>query len=172
MLCFNVENGNQPTHSFMKKHSDKYYSINDWPVKKFTTIIFKLFCWTTTLSWRKEIIYHVVIYNLALHIEAVNLADGEYELVPTDSRVDQEVNLNCASVAQVLGQAPEVFLPDSAQEGKPRCIIPLFTHYIHLTICICCNNFYCAFTFSRSWSKTWGAWSLGTYVCYPDLFLD
>ena len=56
----------------------------------------------------------------------VNLADGEYELVPADSHIDQEVNLNCANVAQDLGQAPEVFLPDSAQEGKPRCIIPLF----------------------------------------------
>ena len=60
-----------------------------------------------------------------MHIETVNLADGEYELVPADSRIDQEVNLNCANLSQDLGQAPEV-LPDSAQEGKPRCIIPLF----------------------------------------------
>ena len=40
---FNAENKNQPTHSFKKKHSDKYYSINDCPVHKFTKIIFKLF---------------------------------------------------------------------------------------------------------------------------------
>jgi hypothetical protein len=64
--------------------------------------------------------------NLALHIEAVNLAGGEYELVPAESCVAQEVNLNCTNIAQALGQAPEVPLPDSAQEGKPRCIIPLF----------------------------------------------
>ena len=70
--------------------------------------------------------YPCVTHNLALHIATGNLADGEYELVPADFRVDQEVNLNCASVAQDLGQAPEVFLPDSAQEGKPRCIILLF----------------------------------------------
>ena len=57
----------------------------------------------------------------------VNLADGEYELVPADSHIDQEANLNCTNLAQDLGQAPEVFLPDSAQEGKPRCIIPLFS---------------------------------------------
>ena len=76
--------------------------------------------------------YYVVTHNLALHIEAVNLADGEYELVPADSRVDQEVNLHCASVAQDLGQAPEVFLPDSAQEGKPRCIIPLFSELLFI----------------------------------------
>ena len=62
-----------------------------------------------------------------MHIETVNLADGEYELVPVDSRIDQEVNLNCANVAQYLGQAPEISLPDSAQEGKPRSIIPLFS---------------------------------------------
>ena len=61
-----------------------------------------------------------------MHIETVNLADGEYELVPADSRIDQEVILNCVNVAQDLDQAPEVSLPDSAQEGKPRCIVPLF----------------------------------------------
>ena len=79
--------------------------------------------------------YHVVTHHLALHIETVNLADGEYELVPADSRVDQEVNLNCTNLTQDLGQAPEVFLPDSTQEGKLRCIIPLFFRVIiHLTI--------------------------------------
>ena len=69
-------------------------------------------------------------HNLALHIEGVNLAEGDYELVPADSRVDLEVNLNCAKLSQGLGQAPEVFLPDSAQEGKPRCIIPLFSELL------------------------------------------
>ena len=59
------------------------------------------------------------------HIESVNIADGEYELVPADSRIDQEVNLNRANVAQDLGQAPEDSQFDSAQEDKPRCI----THY-------------------------------------------
>ena len=85
-----------------------------------------------------------------MHIEAVNLADGEYELVPADSRVDQEVNLNCASLAQDLGQAPEVFLPDSAQEGKPRSIIPLFSEFLFSCLFIlCCNSFISAFKFSR-----------------------
>ena len=74
---------------------------------------------------RKIISCHINT-SLHSHIESVNLADGEYELVPADSRIDQEVNLNCANLSQNLGQAPEVFLPDSAQEGKPRCIIPLF----------------------------------------------
>ena len=76
--------------------------------------------------------YYVVTHNLALHIEAVNLADGEYELVPADSCVAQEVNLNCTNLAQDMGQAPEVSLPDSTQEGKPRCIIPLFSELLFI----------------------------------------
>ena len=72
--------------------------------------------------------YSRVTHNLALHIETANLADGDYELVPADS-LAQEVNLNCANLAQDLGQAPEVSLPDSAQEGKLRCIIPLFSEF-------------------------------------------
>ena len=73
--------------------------------------------------------YPWVTHNLALHIETINLADGDYELVPADSRVDQVVNLNCANLSQDLGQAPEAFLPDSAQEGKPRCIMSYFPSY-------------------------------------------
>jgi len=117
--------------------------------------------------------YSWITHNLALHIETVNLADGDYELVPAKSRVDREVNLNYANLSQDLGQDPEVFLPDSAQEGKPRCKIPLFSEFLFIYLFImCCNDFISAFKLSRSWSKTIGAWSLGTYVCYPDLFLD
>ena len=76
--------------------------------------------------------YHVVTHHLAQHIETVNLADGEYELVLADSRVDQEVNLNCTNLTQDLGQAPEVSLPESAQEGKLRCIIPLFSELLFI----------------------------------------
>ena len=74
-------------------------------------------------------LYPWITQNLALHIETVNLADGDYELVPADSRAEQEVNLNCTNLSQDLGQAPEAFLPDSAQEGKPRSIIPLFSEF-------------------------------------------
>ena len=78
-----------------------------------------------------------------MHIETVNLADSDYELVPTDSRVDQEVNLNCANLSQDLGQAQEVFLPDSAQEGKPQSIMPLFSDLLFICLFImCCINFY------------------------------
>ena len=78
----------------------------------------------------EEKLYPWITHNLALHIETVNLADGDYELVPANSRVDQEVNLNCTNLSQDLDQASEAFLPDSAQEGKPRSIIPLFFRII------------------------------------------
>ena len=77
-----------------------------------------------------------------MHIESVDLVDGDYELVPSDSLAAAGVDLNCTSVAEDLAQAPEVFLPDSAQEGKPRCIIPLFyALYSSYYFCICCNIF-------------------------------
>ena len=117
----------------MKKHSDKYYSINDCPVKKFTKIIFKFILLDYNFIVKER--NHLSLcnhHNLALHIEAVNLADGEYELVPADSCVAQKVNLNCTNIAQDLGQALEVPLPDSAQEDKPRCIIPLFSELLFI----------------------------------------
>ena len=83
-----------------------------------------------------------------MHIETVNLADGDYELVPADSRVDPEVNLNCANLSQDLGQAREVFLPDSAQEGKPWCIMPYFSELLFIYLFImCCNGFFLHLSF-------------------------
>ena len=64
-----------------------------------------------------------------MHIESVNLADGDYELVTSDSLAATDVNLNCTNLAQDLGQALEDSQPDSAQEGKPRCIAHYFPRY-------------------------------------------
>ena len=133
MLCFNAENENQPPHSFMKKHSGNYYFINDCPVNEFTRIIIKLILLNYNFIVKEK--NHLSLYNhenLALHIDAVNLADGDYELFPADSCVTSEVNLNCANVNQDLAQAPEDSQCDSAQEGKPRCI----THYFSVFIFI------------------------------------
>ena len=66
-----------------------------------------------------------------MHIETVNLANGDYELVPVDS-LAQEVKLNCTNLAQDLGQAPEASLPDNAQEGKLWCINPLFSELLFI----------------------------------------
>ena len=133
MLCFNVENENQTPHSFMKKHSGKYYSINDCPVNELTKIIIKLILLNYNFIVKEgSHLSYSNHDNLALHIETVNLADGDYELVPADSLASQEVNLNCTNLAQDLGQAPEVSLPNSAQEDKPRCIIPLFSELLFI----------------------------------------
>ena len=64
--------------------------------------------------------------EFALHIESVNLAEGDYELVPLDSITMESVDLNCTNVNQDLGQAPEDSQFGSAQEGKPRCIAHYF----------------------------------------------
>ena len=40
-----------------------------------------------------------------MHIESVNLADGNYELVPSDSLAVTDVNLNCTNLTQDLSQA-------------------------------------------------------------------
>ena len=61
-----------------------------------------------------------------MHIETVSLADGDYKLVPSDTLAATDINPNSTNLAQDLGQAPEESQPDSAQEGKPWCIIPLF----------------------------------------------
>ena len=88
--------------------------------------------------------------SLHSHIESVDLVDGDYELVPSDSLAAAGVDLNCTNVAQDLGQAPEFFLPDSAQEGKPWCIISLFFELLFIKLFIMCyNNFISAFKFSR-----------------------
>jgi len=60
-----------------------------------------------------------------LHIESINLADGDYELVPSDSITAESVDLSCTNMNQDLGQAPEDSQFDNVQEGKPQCI----THY-------------------------------------------
>ena len=41
-----------------------------------------------------------------MHIESVNLADGDYELVTSDSLAATDVNLNCTNLTEDLGQAP------------------------------------------------------------------
>ena len=88
-----------------------------------------------------------------MHIETINLLDGDYELVPANTTTPESVSLICTDLNQDPNQCSEE--PKANFEQCPRRQAPvhnpiIFTPYIHLTICICCNNFYCAFTFSRS----------------------
>ena len=52
--------------------------------------------------------------SLHSHIESVNLVDGVYELVLSDSCAAANVDLNCTNVNQDLGQALEDCQFDSA----------------------------------------------------------
>ena len=57
-----------------------------------------------------------------MHIEMVNLIDGDYKLVPTTTVTPKSASVNFIELNQDLGQSPEESKADSAQEGKPRCI--------------------------------------------------
>jgi len=57
-----------------------------------------------------------------MHIEMVNLIDGDYELVPANIATPKSASLNCTNLNQDLGQVLEEPKTNSAQEGKPQCI--------------------------------------------------
>ena len=54
-----------------------------------------------------------------MHIETVNLIDGDYELVPANIITPESASLNCTVLNQDLGQVPEEPKANSAQEGNP-----------------------------------------------------
>ena len=88
-----------------------------------------------------------------MHIEMVNLLDGDYELVPANTTTPESVSLNYTDLNQDPNQCSEE--PKATFKQCPRRQAPvhnpiIFRVIIHLSICICCNNFYCAFMFSRS----------------------
>jgi len=56
-----------------------------------------------------------------MHIETVNLIDGDYELVPANIITPESTSLS-TDLSQDLGQVPAEPEANSAQEGKPRCI--------------------------------------------------
>ena len=57
-----------------------------------------------------------------MHIETVNLLNGDYELVPSNTTTPESATLNCTTLNQDLGQVPKEPQANSAQEDKPRCI--------------------------------------------------
>ena len=57
-----------------------------------------------------------------MHIEMVNLIDGDYQLIPADIITSESASANYTDLNQDLGQVPEEPKANSAQEGKPRCI--------------------------------------------------
>ena len=73
-----------------------------------------------------------VTTTFCIHIETVNLSDGLYELIPADEIVADVNSVNLTELNQDPSQHPEEPKAnfDSAQEGKPRCIIPFILAHI------------------------------------------
>jgi len=61
-------------------------------------------------------------FHLCIHIEAANLADGNYELVPTHEADTADAQVNALELIQDPNQSSEEPKAISAQEGKPQCI--------------------------------------------------
>jgi hypothetical protein len=94
---------------------------------------------------------------MCIHIESTTLTDGTYELVPESESEQREAQLNLTEVAEDLNQSSEEPQTSFVQEGKPRCMIPVFQLMQLLFL------FTCAFKFiGVDWNPS--CMILGTYV--------
>ena len=107
MLCVEIENENQNPHSFMKKRSYVYYSINDCPWNWNVEIVIKVTFADYNFIVKERNHYPWVTHKLALHIETVNLADGDYELVPANTTTPESVSLIYTDLNQDPNQCSE-----------------------------------------------------------------
>ena len=85
---------------------------------------------------RNEFVSYYNKEHFCIHIESTSPADGTSELIP-ESEIEQhdhDANLYLTELNQDLNQCSEEPKANFAQEGKPRCMIPLFSRYLHLTI--------------------------------------
>ena len=89
-----------------------------------------------------------------MHIETVNLLDGDYELVPANTTTPESVSLSCTGSNQDPNQCSEE--PKATFEQCPRRQAPehnptTFPNY-HSAIYLLMygNSWFCAFMFSRS----------------------
>ena len=86
-----------------------------------------------------------------MHIETVNLLDGDYELVPANTTTPEIVSLNFTDLNQDPNQCSEE--PKATFEQCPKRQAPvhnpiIFLLIIHLAAIMCCNKFISAFKFS------------------------
>jgi hypothetical protein len=94
---------------------------------------------------------------MCIHIESTTLANGTYDLVPKSESKQREAQVNLTEVTkdsnQILEEPPASF----AQEGKPRCMIPVFQFMQLLFLFTCAFNF-----IGVDWNPS--CMILGTYV--------
>jgi hypothetical protein len=62
---------------------------------------------------------------MCIHIESTTLADETYDMVP-ESESKREAQINLTEVAKHPNQRLEEPPTSFAQEGKPRCMNPVF----------------------------------------------
>jgi hypothetical protein len=92
-----------------------------------------------------------------IHIESSTLADGTYELLPESESEQREAQVNLTEVAEDPNQSSGERSTSFAQEGKARCMIPVFQFMQLLFL------FTCAFKFiGVDWNPS--CMILGTYV--------
>jgi hypothetical protein len=63
---------------------------------------------------------------MCIHIESTTLADGTYDLVPESESEQHETQVNLPEVTKDSNQSSEEPPTSFSQEGKPRCMIPVF----------------------------------------------
>jgi hypothetical protein len=63
---------------------------------------------------------------MCIHIESSTLTDETYNVVPESENEKYEAHVNLTEVAEDPNQCSEELPTGFAQEGKPRCLIPLF----------------------------------------------
>ena len=83
-----------------------------------------------------------------MHIDTVNLIDGDYELVPANTTTLESAFVNFTDLNQDLGQLPEEPKANSAQEGKPGAFKSYyFRLFIHVYICVVIIYFFAHLSF-------------------------
>jgi hypothetical protein len=63
---------------------------------------------------------------MCIHINSTTLTDGTYNLVPESESEQLEAQVNLTKVTEDPNQRSEEPSTSFAQEGKPRCMIPVF----------------------------------------------
>jgi hypothetical protein len=70
---------------------------------------------------------------MCIHINSTTLADGTYNLVPESESEQCKAQENITEFAKDPNQRSVEPPTSFAQEGKPRCMIPVFN------LCNCCS---------------------------------
>ena len=95
---------------------------------------------------RNEFVSYCNKDHLCIHIESVNLSDGIYELVPASNHSLDSAVLNQTELVQdraKVRKSPRLVVPKKVNPSAFDLIISIYLFNL------CCNNFICAFKFSR-----------------------